>query len=130
MTKRRSGFLVAKNDHLIDDIKVNPLYEIRPNGEIWTLVCQTGKVSAKGVWRRAGRLNRRKPGTEHLGSYWDISYKGKRLSIHRIIYSKFNGPLSPDLVFDHIDGNTLNNHPSNLQLITQQENSARKFSEK
>lgn len=122
MAKRRSGLLVAKNDPLIEEIISNPLYEIRPNGEIWTLICVTGKVSTKGVWRRAGRISRCKGVKNHKNSYWEISYKGKRLLAHRIIYRRFNGPLKKDLVVNHIDGNTLNNLPSNLELVSQSQN--------
>lgn len=44
------------------------------------------------------------------------------ISIHRLIWETFNGPIPDDMVIDHIDGNRQNNKLSNLRLITQGEN--------
>lgn len=114
----------AKNDYLIEQLVADPLYRFRPDGFIETLVCQTGKVSTKGVWRVAGRVNKRNERRGRVTDYKDISFKGSRLSYHRIIYRVFKGPLDTMKFVNHMDGNPLNNHPDNLELITPAENTA------
>ncbi len=104
----RSGKIVS-NDYLIDQILNDSLYDIRNDGMIMTQICRTGKISVKGVWREAGSIS---------GGYRFIYYKGHKLSCHRIMYKKFNGMLSEDLVINHLDGNRLNNNPKNLELTT------------
>ncbi len=43
-------------------------------------------------------------------------------SLHRIMYRAFVGEIPEGMSVDHIDNNRLNNHPSNLQLMTMEEN--------
>ena len=45
---------------------------------------------------------------------------------HRIVYSEFIGKLESNLTIDHIDENKQNNHYSNLEQITSEENSKRR----
>lgn len=51
----------------------------------------------------------------------DLSYN-KSILIHKLVYETFVGEINTNLVIDHIDGNKLNNHYSNLQQITSKEN--------
>lgn len=118
----RSGELIATNDVYIEELIKNPDYDIRENGEIWTLITETGKRSASGVWRQTG-LNRR----SRYEGYLSLKYKRKTIQVHRVIYRKFKGPLEPDLVINHIDGNPSNNHPSNLEMVTQSWNMVHVF---
>lgn len=46
----------------------------------------------------------------------------KKFAIHRLVYQTFVGPLDDRLVIDHIDGNRINNHYSNLRQCPQKEN--------
>ncbi len=46
----------------------------------------------------------------------------KRLYVHRLVARAFLGESPPGKVVNHIDSNKLNNHPSNLEYITQSEN--------
>lgn len=48
--------------------------------------------------------------------------KEKKYRINRLVYMTFVGQLIDGLVIDHIDGNRLNNHYSNLRQITQKDN--------
>ena len=56
--------------------------------------------------------------------------KSRHLNIHILVVMAFLGHV-PDgtlkIVVDHIDNNRLNNHVSNLQLITQRENLSNKY---
>lgn len=60
--------------------------------------------------------------------YYDItlSKKGKQkhFLIHRLVWNHFgeSNRIEKNLVVDHIDENKLNNHISNLQLLTNKEN--------
>lgn len=45
-----------------------------------------------------------------------------RLSVHRLVYESFIGPIPENTLVDHIDGNRANNHLSNLRLVSQSEN--------
>jgi hypothetical protein len=44
------------------------------------------------------------------------------------VYENFVGPIPDDMVVDHVDNNHLNNHYSNLQLLTRRENTMKDFS--
>jgi replicative superfamily II helicase len=114
----RSGNLYAKNDHLVPEFLASPNYIIREDGHIFTNITVTGKVSVKNIWRIAGHI--------HDG-YIEISFKGTKLRAHRIVYAKFKGSLSPDLVINHKDGLRGNNHPDNLEMDTQSHNNYHRY---
>lgn len=53
-----------------------------------------------------------------------IVVTGRKLSLkqHRLVWLYWNGEIPAGMTIDHIDGNKLNNDPSNLQLLTRGEN--------
>lgn len=58
-----------------------------------------------------------------LGGYISLHLPGdKHKFLHHIIAEEFLGIKPIDKEVNHIDGNKLNNHPSNLEYITHQEN--------
>jgi hypothetical protein len=107
------------NDKYIEEIINDPHYIIKETGEILTKITRTGKVSVNNVWRNC--VNKRKDGYQY------ISYKYKRLPLHRAVYRKFKGELSDKLVINHIDGNPSNNHIDNLELVTQGKNNEHSY---
>ena len=96
----------ACNDTLVERLLQDPRYEVREDGTIWRNGKQTGlaKTDKKGK------------------TYRHLKYQGSNLLVHRIVYRKFHGPLDSYLVINHIDGDSLNNTASNLEMITQHEN--------
>ena len=66
-----------------------------------------------------------KPGMSNSG-YKRIKLNGKNVYIHRIVCRAFNGePPIDGMYVDHIDGNKMNNHYTNLEWVTPKENSVR-----
>jgi hypothetical protein len=51
-----------------------------------------------------------------------FSKQGELYYVHRLVYTHFIGDIPSDMTVDHIDNNSTNNHVSNLQLLTQEEN--------
>lgn len=85
-----------------------PNYEVSEYGRV------KNKTSGKELkWRICHQ------GYGHVMLRRDSKNKGMR--VHRLVCKAFNG-LSDDLQVDHIDGNKLNNHKSNLEGVTPQEN--------
>jgi hypothetical protein len=71
-------------------------------------------------------LNQKYLVPEKMEKYYRIRLsdgkKYKRFYLHRLVYETFIGDIDEGKVVDHIDGNTFNNHPSNLQQLTHSEN--------
>ena len=63
--------------------------------------------------------------TLQKNGYCKIYICNKNTWLHRFIMEAFNG--KSDLTVDHIDGNKENNNLSNLEYVTQAENTRRMF---
>ena len=63
--------------------------------------------------------------TLQKNGYCKIYICNKNTWLHRFIMEVFNG--KSDLTVDHIDGNAQNNNLSNLEYVTQAENTRRMF---
>lgn len=48
--------------------------------------------------------------------------KDTRFFVHRLVASAYCSGFAPGLTVNHIDGNKLNNHASNLEWVTKKEN--------
>ena len=53
---------------------------------------------------------------------YNFNHKAEIHNVSRLYYAWFNGSVEADMEIDHIDGNSLNNDISNLQMITRAEN--------
>lgn len=49
------------------------------------------------------------------------------IPLSRLVYAWFNGDIPDGYVVDHIDNDSFNNDPKNLQLLTIEENLAKRF---
>lgn len=66
-------------------------------------------------------------GGEPVLGQWDgaryiLTFKGKTYKVHRLVCEAFHGAAKPGQVCMHLDENSRNNKPNNLQWGTQKEN--------
>lgn len=54
--------------------------------------------------------------------YCQVSFKGRIVYYHRLLWILVNGPIPEGIVLDHKDGDKLNNNLENLRLLTNREN--------
>lgn len=124
----RSGKLIAVNDLYIRDLCLDPDYKILNDGRIYTLIQTTGQRSVKEFWRELTVNIRQKTYKGRLAKpRASVKYKRKDLILSRVVFQAFVGDLEQDLVINHKDGNTLNNTPENLELVTQSDNNKHMF---
>ncbi len=110
----------AKNDGLIEQFLNDPNYRISPDGRVFTLRTRWGHLGK--VWREYQVVFT----PRGCGRVQYATKDGrKNLQYQRLIYAKLVGPLSPDKVVIHLDGDARNNSPSNLRLVTLAEKWAR-----
>jgi len=88
------------------------IYEIDSNGMIWRL-------------KKYGISCERKRAETENGGYFQVHLRkdGNHLSAqsHRVVWTYFHEKIPDGVTINHIDGNKLNNHPSNLELATYSE---------
>lgn len=116
--------MAKSNDWLIETLLNDPAFDVRRDGTIWT------RRSINGMGELPGGAWRQLVHTDASGYYkYAPRVGGKRVGIfiHRWVYRKFIGPLSPELVINHKNGNKMDNRPENLELITPGENSSHAF---
>lgn len=108
-----------KNDYLIEALVLDPHYDIREDGSIWTYKSGNGTVKS---FLRPVKFTR-------SNGYRGFCYKKTFILLHRIIYRKFIGLLTPGLVINHKDGVRDNNSLENLELVTYSENTLHAYRE-
>ena len=84
------------------------------------IVLENGKV-----YRELKDRCRLIKGTLRNNGYLQLTIKNKTIKVHRLVIEAFKG--KSDLTVDHIDGNVQNNNLSNLEYVTQAENTRRMF---
>lgn len=101
------------------------LFSVEKDGTVWRLARWTGGGQVSGITYLP---KRRAETSSHLkGSYPRIMFKDgeerRSVNAHRIIWMISNRrPIPPKMEINHIDGNRINNIPSNLELVTRQQN--------
>ena len=107
----------SKNDKLIEILLKDPNYKIREDGTVVTRITLNGQGIGK-KWRQVGY--------QKDDGYVRFRYKGEFLFVQRVIYRAFKGPLDKTKTINHIDLDRGNNHPDNLEMITQGDNNKKK----
>ena len=67
---------------------------------------------------------KRKDGSLYTGPGW--AYKVRNIPVGRVVLAWFTGSIEADEDADHIDGDTFNNHLSNLQKLSRKANLAKR----
>jgi len=115
----------------------NTSYWVTENGDIYkyypehnsqqSFTRQDGKLWVKN-YHRPAYYKKCKPSLSNKG-YYQVNFKTKNtnnknlnLRINRMVAECYIGLIPEGYVVDHIDGNKINNHYSNLQFLTDVEN--------
>lgn len=72
----------------------------------------------------AGRICKR---STLKNTYQRITFRGKGIQAHRLVWIAFNGLIPYKIQINHKDGKKYNNHPSNLELATNRTNTKHAF---
>lgn len=67
-------------------------------------------------------LSGKQAGNDQGSGYWQVTIQGVKLKCHRVVWILLNGQIPIDKQVDHKDGVRWNNHPDNLQLLSQPTN--------
>jgi hypothetical protein len=111
--KAQKQLLIQSSNKMITQEELKKLFHYNPETGIFTRLVSVGlKVKSGQV---AGGLD---------NGYIKIGINGKRYFAHRLAWLYVYGEFSnlPQMVIDHIDGNTINNKIENLRKVTHQQN--------
>ena len=95
-------------------IKDFPDYYITNKGKVWSYKWKNKPREIGGVLMGKGKYKSVTLMIDNL--------KGKHFRIHRLVAKYFVDGYFEGAVVNHKDGNKLNNHYSNLEWVTQQDN--------
>lgn len=124
-TGKRFGEVIFK------EIPGWPGYLASSEGKVYSIKIPGGRgmLDYNNPHEVIGRVCKRGNRVIHRVGLRDGSHKKYMLSVPRLVWMAFNNvPHIPDgYIIDHIDCNTLNNIPENLQCITYSENTKRAY---
>ena len=101
----------------IDILAIEKNYRIEEDGAVWS--CRKNKY-IKPIYNTAGYLYVSITiGNEHY----------KMIAVHRLVATKYIGQCPPKLETSHKDGSRTNNHYTNLEYLTHQQNILKSYKE-
>jgi len=77
-------------------------------------------VKKNGAVSQRRKVNMFKPNLNT--GYVQVMVRGKRLSVHRVVWEYFNGPIPEGMQVDHKNGIKHDNRLENLRLVTPRQN--------
>lgn len=116
---------VAENDKFIELFLKDPNYQVTKEGKILTQRDRAGHIR-QGEWREFS-IDLGQDG--HASIRYRKRKMDKSLSVPRLVYRAFLGPLDATKVIGHRDGNVRNNHMDNLILETRAKNNLKQYRE-
>lgn len=124
MSEREHGYMGFPVDILnkffFVDVDTGVLYhktrDINDFSEKLNPLLSVNAWNARWANKEAGNINK-------TTGYLKVKLHGVNLAVHRVVYLMVNGWINSNLLIDHIDGDKLNNKPSNLRLVDQSSNS-------
>lgn len=85
----------------------NDSYDANEDGEIRSRLGEHPQVLRPGFYRNG---------------YTHVGLQHKHYTVHKLVWTAFNGPVPKGYVIDHINNNRADNRLCNLQLLTNAEN--------
>lgn len=107
---------LAQKDLVIEQMLASPDVRVEEDGTVW--IVRSQRPSNKGIKWVVDGVEYREC-TIRNGNRRLVYYKGYMLTVPRIVYRKFFGPISPDMEIVHLDGDSTNNSRSNLGVIAE-----------
>lgn len=112
---------------LINRIKTNKVSKISYEDFKDVFVIDPSSVSGLSWKIKIRNVKNTEVCSKNNSKYYTVSYKRKIYKVHRIVWCLHNKcDLDENLVIHHVDGNSRNNNPLNLQAVSQKENVNRK----
>ena len=81
------------------------------------MIDQSGRI-----WRLGGKRAERQTNTGYLQVTVRVDGKQKSVLAHRLVWHHMVGTIPAGMLINHTNGDRTDNHPSNLELVTPQEN--------
>lgn len=104
-------------DWLIEQLINDENYRICSSGQIFSNYTRQGHKSSE--WRELVQFDKQR--------YKFISYRRKKIAVHRIVARNFLGKIPKKHQVNHIDGNPGNNNLQNLEIVSQAKNNLHRF---
>lgn len=90
--------------------------QVRPDGTIWKL------KNINSMPLPAPRRLETKVKAGYLAVRINAGSRAYMLSAHRLVWTALRGPIPEGWTINHLDGVKTNNHPDNLEAVTQSDN--------
>ena len=105
------------------------LYAVTEDGKIWAYPRQRSSKHGKWLKSRVAKTRDGRPNPRPFETISLYGADGKRtaLQVHRLVAVAYVPNPGCNPVVNHIDGNSLNNHYSNLEWVTVKENTGHSF---